>query len=64
MNSKKRSVSCLICGTKKANLYLKATREFSLYKCSNCQIVFTYPQPKYTRKVNEQVYDSEEELDS
>ncbi|HEX7042356.1 MAG TPA: class I SAM-dependent methyltransferase, partial [Patescibacteria group bacterium] len=42
----------------------KFSKNYSLYECSDCSFIFTFPQPKETKQINQRIYDSKEELES
>lgn len=64
MKQGKRLIDCKNCYSKNVALFLSVDKTYSLYKCDNCSIVFTFPQPKATKQVNQKIYDSKEELES
>lgn len=64
MRRKKIPTTCQSCHSKKVSLFLSANKFYSLYKCSDCSVVFTFPQPKATKLINQVVYDSKKELES
>lgn len=62
MRYKKERLICKLCKSKKIKIFNKVDKTYSLFICKNCSVIFTYPQPKNIKKVNDSLYDSENEL--
>lgn len=58
-------ISCSYCGSKRIKLSTKIDGNYSIYACSRCSVLFTYPQPD-TRweEFNNERYDSKKDKEA
>lgn len=56
-------MNCCYCNAQHTRLFLFVSKNYSLYVCKKCRLVFTYPQPSIQSTVrhNNEIFDSETE---
>lgn len=57
-------MKCAYCKFAAVTIFQKVNKKYTLYFCSLCSLIFTFPETKEPLRINKSRYDSQEELDS
>lgn len=56
---------CTYCNSKKIKLSINVNKEYSIYRCGNCGVLFTYPQPRIDwEDINNERYNSKKDKEA